>query len=304
MCRIGKFTAAAIATLAWTGSAFAAAAPILEFKFTNGSTANTGSGSQTAAPVAPGAVVSTGGLDGSGSYQNHDTPNDGVNFQLQSGRFGGTGLDDNLRSITVTMWVNADVPFLNGPNSNVNLFNAGGFSMTSRPVPAGSGQFGVTTGNSTQPTILFDKTEPSTPDFGAGDVGEWRFIALTLDMVYNPGLLTTFSTVHLYRGSLTDPVALWGTGTRSQDGDRTTEINNLFAVGNFRVGANYNAQQQFLGEMDDVCFYGSGNAGAAVLSLTELEEVRAASIPEPNTALLVLAASSALAVIPRRSPRS
>ncbi len=294
MIGMGRFGVIVVAIGCACGNVALAVTPILEFNYTNGSSANTGSGSQTASAVSPGVVVASGGLDGTGSYQNHDTPNDGVNFQVQPGRFGGVGLDDNLRSITVTMWVKADVPFINGPNSNVNLFNAGGFSMTARPVPAGSGQFGVSTGNSTQPVILFDKTVASTPDFGAGDIGEWRFIALTLDMVYDSGSLTTFSTVHLYRGSLTDPVALWGTGTRSDSGDDTTEFNNLFAVGNFRIGSNFSTQQQFLGEMDDVRFYGSGSAGEAALGLNDLENIRAAAIPEPGTALLVVIGLTAL----------
>jgi hypothetical protein len=294
MISIGRFGVVVVTIVCvWSGVA-TAVSPILEFDFTNGSSANTGSGSQTASAVSPGVVVASGGLDGTGSYQNHDTPNDGVNTQTQLGRFSGLGLDDTLRSITVTMWLKADVPFINGPNSNVQLFNTAGFYMASRNVPPGSGQFGVSTGNSTQPVILFDKTVASTPDFGAGDVGQWRFVALTLDMVYDSNQLTTFSTVKLYRGSLTDPVALWGTGTRSQDGDRTTEIDNAFAVGNNRNGSDFSTQQQFLGEIDSVRFYGSGNSGEAALSQNDLEQIRLVAIPEPGTALLVAIGMAAL----------
>jgi hypothetical protein len=131
----------------------------------------------------------------------------------------------------------------------------------------------VSTGNSTQPVVLFDHSVPSTPDFGPGDVGSWRFLALTLDMVLDAGVTTT--TVNLYRGSLTEPVALWGTGSRTQDGDRTTEINNAFGIGNNRNGDNFSTQRQFLGEIDDVRFYGSGSPGEAVLGLSDLEQIRA-----------------------------
>lgn len=246
--------------------------PALRIDFTDGSLTNSGTGPQALVVEAPGEVRPTGGLDGRGAYHNHAPPVDGVNYQVQSGRVRGTGLEDNLRSLTVTLWLKAEVPFANARNANVFFFDTGGFTLASRDVPAGSGVFGVTTGNSTQPAILFDRTVPGTPDFGAADVGEWRFLALTLDMVFAAGVTTT--TVHLYRGSLDDPVALWGVGTRSQDGDRTTEINNAFGIGNGRNGANYSSQQQFLGEIDDVRFWGSGSPGAAALELLELEDIR------------------------------
>jgi PEP-CTERM putative exosortase interaction domain len=277
----------------------AAISPILQFDFTGGSTANTGTGSQTAAATSPGAVVASGGLDGSGSYQNHDTPSDGVHYVFEYGRFGGTGLDNDLRSITVTMWLKADVPFANGPNSNIPLFNTAGFNFSSREQSAGpTQQFGVSTGNSTQPVILLDKAANATPDFGAGDVGQWRFIALTLDMVYDGA--NTNTTVNLYRGSLTDPVSLWGSGFRTQDGDRTTEIDNAFAIGNDRNGDYFNTQRQFLGEIDDVRFFGSGGAGLAVLGQGALEEIRAAAVPEPETASLVAIGLLAIAATARR----
>jgi len=277
----------------------AAISPILEFDFTGGSAANTGTGSQTAAPVSPGAVVASGGLDGSGSYQNHDTPADGVHYVFQYGRLGGTGLDNDLRSITVTMWLNADVPFANGANSNIPLFNTAGFNFSSREQSAGpTQQFGVSTGNSTQPVVLLDKAANATPDFGAGDVGNWRFVALTLDMVYDG--TNTNTTVNLYRGSLTDPVSLWGSGFRTQDGDRTTEIDNSFAIGNDRNGDYLNTQRQFLGQIDDVRFYGSGSAGVAALSQGTLEEIRAAAVPEPGTASLFALGLVALAQPARR----
>lgn len=277
----------------------AAIAPILEFDFTNGSSANTGSGSQTAAPVEAGFVAPTGGLDGTGSYQNHEAPANGVDYQYQYGRFRGSGLDNNLRSITVTMWLNGDVPFANGSTSNIPLFNTAGFNFSSREQsPAATQQFGVSTGNSTQPVILLDKAANSTPDFGAGDVGNWRFVALTLDMVYDGSVTNT--TVNLYRGSLTDPVALWGGGLRSQDGDRTTEIDNVFAIGNDRSGDVFYTQRQFLGQIDDVRFYGSGSPGVAALSLGELEQIRSAAVPEPSTVSFVALGLVALTVPERR----
>src|SRR6185295_16389254 len=126
-------------------------------------------------------------------------PVGGFAYDYQDGRLLGSGLDDNLRSITVTMWLKADVPFANGRNSNIPLFNTAGFSFSSREQSAGpTQQFGVSTGNSTQPVILLDKAANATPDFGAGDVGNWRFIALTLDMVYDG--VNTNTTVNLYRG--------------------------------------------------------------------------------------------------------
>src|SRR6185295_9067288 len=98
--------AAVMLPIAWAFAGPAAAiSPILQFDFTNGSPANTGTGSQVAAAIAPGSVVASGGLDGTGSYQNHDTPANGTNYQYQSGRFAGSGLDNELRSITVTMWL-------------------------------------------------------------------------------------------------------------------------------------------------------------------------------------------------------
>jgi hypothetical protein len=286
-------------TCAFVRSA-AAIAPILQFDFTNGSSANTGSGSQTAAAVAPGSVVASGGLDGTGSYQNHEAPvYGGPGYTVQLGRFGGTGLDDSLRSITVTMWLEADVPFANGPLSNIPLFNTAGFNFSSREQsPAATQQFGVSTGNSTQPVILLDKAANSTPDFGAADVGNWRFIALTLDMVYDGSVTNT--TVNLYRGSLTDPVALWGGGFRSQEGDRTTEIDNAFAIGNDRNGDYFFTQRQFLGQIDDVRFYGSGSPGVAALSLGELEQMRSAAVPEPSTVSFVALGLVALTVPERR----
>jgi hypothetical protein len=283
----------AVALLALSQPA-AALLPILEFDFTNGSTANTGTGSQTAAPADTGEVVASGGLDGTGSYQNHAAPVPGRSYEFQYGRFVGTGLDDNLRSITVTMWLDADVPFANGPQSNIPLFNTAGFDFSSRAQsPAPTQQFGVSTGNSAQPVILLDKAANGTPDFGAGDVGSWRFVALTLDMVYDG--TNTNTTVNLYRGSLTDPVSLWGSGFRTQDGDRTTEIDNAFAIGNDRNGDYFPTQRQFLGQIDDVRFYGSGSAGVAALSQSELEEIRAAAVPEPATGSLLAVGLIALA---------
>ena len=289
--------ALAVALLALTRPA-AALSPILQFDFTGGSTTNTGTGSQTAAPVSPGVVVASGGLDGSGSYQNHADPVGGFAYDYQDGRLVGSGLDDNLRSITVTMWLKADVPFANGRNSNIPLFNTAGFNFSSREQSAGpTQQFGVSTGNSTQPVILLDKAANATPDFGAGDVGNWRFIALTLDMVYDG--VNTDTTVNLYRGSLADPLSLWGSSFRTQDGDRTTEIDNAFAVGNDRNGDYFKTQRQFLGEIDDVRFYGSGSAGVAALSPGALEEIRAEAVPEPETASLFALGLAAL-TRPRR----
>lgn len=296
-CHFARALAIALCALSQPAAALS---PILQFDFTNGSAANTGTGSQTAAPVAPGEVVASGGLDGSGSYQNHAAPTNGPQYEIQEGRFGGTGLDDNLRSITVTMWLNAEVPFANGANSNINLFSSGGFNFASREQFAGpTQQFGVSTGNSTQPNILLDKAANSTPDFGAGDVGNWRFVALTLDMVFDGA--NTNTTVNLYRGSLTDPVSLWGSGARTQDGDRTTEIDNAFAIGNFRNGDYFFTQRQFLGEIDDVRFYGSGSAGVAALSQGALEEIRAEAVPEPETASLLALGLVALARSRRRA---
>jgi len=200
------------------------------------------------------------------------------------------------------MWLEADVPFANGPHSNISFFNTAGFSFTSREQSAGpTQQFGVSTGNSTQPVVLLDKAANSTPDFGAGDVGNWRFLALTVDMVFDGA--NTNTTVNLYRGSLVDPVSLWGSGFRTQDGDRTTEIDNAFAIGNDRNGEYFNTQRQFLGEIDDVRFYGSGSAGVAVLSQGAIEEIRAAAVPEPETASLFALGIATLAGSARRQRR-
>jgi hypothetical protein len=297
---LARIAAVVIAVACSVTRPAAAIAPILQFDFANGSSANTGSGSQTAAAVAPGAVVASGGLDGTGSYQNHESPvYGGPGYTVQLGRFGGTGLDDQLRSITVAMWLKADVPFANGPLSNIPLFNTAGFNFSSRQQsPSATQPFGVSTGNSTQPVILLDKAANSTPDFGAGDVGNWRFIALTLDMIYDGSVTNT--TVNLYRGSLTDPVALWGSGFRSQDGDRTTEIDDAFAIGNDRNGDYFFTQREFLGEIDDIRFYGSGSAGVAALSPSELEQIRTNAVPEPSTASLVALGLVALTLPDRR----
>lgn len=90
------------------------------------------------------------------------------------GGFNFTDPANDLRSATVTLWLKANVPFANGPHSNVPLFDTAGLSFVSRPPippPADKGAFGVGTGNGTQPAVLFDKTiavrSPSRPPCGA-----------------------------------------------------------------------------------------------------------------------------------------
>jgi hypothetical protein len=248
--------------------------------------------------------VRSGGLDGTGSYQNHEAPrNGGPGYTVPTGRFGGSGLDDSLRSITVTMWLEGGRAVRERSASNIPLFNTAGFNFSSREQsPAATQQFGVSTGNSTQPVILLDKAANLHSDFGAGTSATGRFVALTLDMVYDGSVTNT--TVNLYRGSLTDPVALWGGGFRSQDGDRTTEIDNAFAIGNDRNGDYFYTQRQFLGQIDDVRFYGSGSSGAAALSLGELEQIRSAAVPEPSTVSFVALGLVALTVPERRQRKS
>lgn len=115
----------------------------------------------------------------------------------------------------------------------------------------------------------------------------WFFFAVTYNALTDDAAF--------YIGDLDTSVSLVNSGSIVLAGDDTGINTDDLAIGNTRGGG-----RPFNGFLDDIAIYGTTSGGSGALSLSELEAVRAASIPEPTSAALVLGAMSLLAMRRRR----
>ncbi len=116
----------------------------------------------------------------------------------------------------------------------------------------------------------------------------WFFFAVTYDAITDDAAF--------YIGDLDNAVSLVNSGTIALAGSNTGINTDDLAIGNTRGGG-----RPFNGFLDDIAIYGTTSGGSGALTLSEIEAVRAAAIPEPTSAALVLGAMTLLAFRRRRS---
>ncbi|EIP98978.1 PEP-CTERM putative exosortase interaction domain-containing protein [Opitutaceae bacterium TAV1] len=137
------------------------------------------------------------------------------------------------------------------------------------------------------------RTSTGTAPYGA--TGSWVFFAVSYD-----GTLTA-NNVNFYVGSETGPTTLVSTGTL--DAGALSVTGTGLALGN-SLGSN---SRPFDGLIDDIRLFGSVSDDSGVLSIGQIESLRATgAIPEPSTVALIAGASilgAALVVRRRRSIR-
>jgi MYXO-CTERM domain-containing protein len=112
-----------------------------------------------------------------------------------------------------------------------------------------------------------------------GAVGQWTFFACTYD-----GTLTS-NNVKFYVGTTSQGVSLVSTGTLNAG--TTPDDSSGLAIGNFTSPAA-NQGRTYDGLIDNIRVFGSQTDNTGVLTLSELESVRVADVPEPSSVGLAL----------------
>lgn len=115
----------------------------------------------------------------------------------------------------------------------------------------------------------------------------WFFFAVTYDAITDAAAF--------YIGDTATAVSLVNSGSIVLAGSDTGVNTDNLAIGNTAGGG-----RPFDGFLDNIAVYGSTTDGTGALSLSELEAVRAAAVPEPTSAALMLGAISLLALRRRR----
>lgn len=115
----------------------------------------------------------------------------------------------------------------------------------------------------------------------------WFFFAVTYNALTDDAAF--------YIGDFDTSVSLVNSGSIALAGSDTGINTDVLAIGNTAGGG-----RPFNGFLDDIAIYGTTSGGSGALTLSELETVRAASIPEPTSAALMLGAISLLALRRRR----
>lgn len=126
---------------------------------------------------------------------------------------------------------------------------------------------------------------------------EWVFFAVTFD-----GSIASGNNVSFYIGGLNSPVSLVSSGRIElfNWGGYTVEAtNNSIRIGNTATGASARARP-FDGYLDDLQLYGAATGSSGALTLSELEVIRTAAVPEPAGWWLM---SLGLAVVVFRADR-
>jgi len=176
-----------------------------------------------------------------------------------------------LGSFTIAGWYNASTT----PGSNAKLFE----------LSQDSSHF-VTLYTESSTRIALSINGTSTNSFstaGYSGTGSWIFFAAS----YN-GTSST-NNLRFYIGDANPTSSLVLSGTRSL---ASGEVALTGAIGVGVGNGYYNngaANRPFDGLMDDVSFYGAGTGSAAgALSMSQINDLRLAAIPEPGTAMLLM----------------
>lgn len=269
-------------------SAFAAT-PILEYKFSDGSLASTGSVT-TALTLQNSATGDTsGGTSGS--------VGDGVlnlSAALGMGSLASPATNapagfltdrpteiNQMMSFTIQGWFKTDGSLING---NANLMTLSG-PITLNATASGRLSLNV------------DGVSQQSATGGYNTTSTWTFFAVTYDGTQ------TSANAKFYVGNTSTGVSQLGTTVTINSGT----VGNT-AVGTDLVIGNSNGRDRgFDGLLDNLRLFGSLTNATGVLSLSELEAIRTAditAIPEPSTYAAIFAAVSGLAVCLRRRPRA
>ncbi len=190
---------------------------------------------------------------------------------------------NTLQSFTLTGWFKTDSTTSIGSNACLinNENTSAGFKLFSNA----TGQLALNVNGS-------PVTSTGTTAYAATQ--SWVFFAVTYD-----GTIAS-NNVKFYVGNTSTATSL--NVTRSLAQGTTVNNTSAFSIGNL-AGTN---TRPFDGLMDDIAIYGSQTDNTGVLSLAQIEAVRAANvIPEPSTLGLLACGMGLLIGIPlkRRSPK-
>lgn len=121
---------------------------------------------------------------------------------------------------------------------------------------------------------------------------EWVFFAVTFD-----GSIASGDNVSFYIGGLDSSVSLVSSGRielSNWGGYAAETSSNTIRIGNTATGTSARARP-FDGYLDDLQLYGAATGSSGALTLSELEAIRAAAVPEPAAWLLMSLGLAAVA---------
>lgn len=254
-----------------SGLAVHAATPILEYDFNDSGTSTSSSGStsyelemydsggtSSAADLHGNSGSGVSGLAGDYAFDNTDATGMGTNGVGGAAR--GTGILSDLsglQSLTITGWFNAASLITDYPNILGNIEDGEkGFLLT---------------GNNGRLSLQVNTSAYVSGGGVYNTTNEWVFFAVSYDGTVSSDNLT------YYVGDMNTSVTV--ETLRSLDQGAIAGSANPFTIGNVATGSTI---RPFDGLLDDIAIYGSKLDASGVLSLSEIEQIRLSSIPEPS----------------------
>jgi hypothetical protein len=269
---------------------------LLEYEFNDSGTTTTSTGSlPTVATMVNSGTTPTDlhGAAGSGvSGQSWDlafnnTASTGMGSAGTGGGVSVGDLDavDGLSSFTLQGWFNSSTAI--GGVARLFEKNAG----------AGTSGFVLRADTTAGQLVLQVDNIAVTSSAAFGATNEWTFFAVSYD-----GTLTT-NNVNFYLGDTTDAVSLVGTYTLNSG---VVNANSVpIVLGNNTSLTGFTNIRPYDGYLDNMRVYGETTGAGGVLTLSQLEAVRAADlVPEPTVSMLLIGAGLVTVVFRRRHNRS